>query len=76
MDEESQRLIHCCYCSENLPEGECNYCLAKRGVREVLSFPPAQEGEDLINRIFDHYNIAPKTRLLMLFELEQRGDWT
>ena len=74
MNDEERRIIHCCYCTENLPDVMCDYCLAKRGVQEILYFPPAQEGQDLVNKVFDHYNIAQKTRLEILKDIE--GDDT
>jgi hypothetical protein len=67
MNEENQ--IHLCYCSENLPE-PCNYCQAKRAIREILNFPPQQGGEDAIERIFTEFNIAPRARLDIMFDIE------
>jgi len=73
MNEEPQ--IHLCYCSENLPNS-CNYCQAKRAITEVFNFPPNEGGDEAIERIFDEFNIAPKTRLIILFQIEEeRGRW-
>lgn len=73
MNAESQ--IYCCYCSENLPD-KCNYCMAKHDIRELLDFPPQDEGEDMIDRIFKQYSIAPKARLEIIFDLETgSGGW-
>ena len=67
MTEEPK--IHLCYCSENLPE-LCNYCQAKYAIREILNFPPQEGGSEAIERIFNEFNISPKARLDIMFDIE------
>ena len=72
-----QRLIEVCYCSPNLKQAHCDYCMAKdevsrileAGIPEFLDNEAAKQKE--INDIFKYYCIGSRARLNLICQLEE-----
>ena len=76
-DRSKQRLIEVCYCSPNLNQEQCDYCMAKFEVSRILDvgIPEFLDNEATkqreIDETFKYYKIGSRARLNLIFQLEE-----
>ena len=76
-ERSKRRLIEVCYCSPNLKQDHCDFCMAKCEVDALLSIPIKEfinnemEKQKDIDESFKFYQISPKGRLNIIFLIEE-----
>ncbi len=76
-EHSKQGLIEVCYCSPNLAQDYCDYCMAMSEVSKILDTPVpeflANEAakEQEIETTFEYYNISSKGKMNIIFKLEE-----
>ena len=72
-----QRSIEVCYCSPNLVQEQCDYCMAKFEVSRILDVPipefldNEEERQMDIDETFKFYKISSKGRLNLIMAIEE-----